>query len=276
MPAKIFLTLYTVQNDWEKDPLGTLEKIREMGYDGVELGIDFEEPVLDAIAAKLKELGLPAVSTHVNLDDLRTKWDTCLSRIKKLGIRYLTIPWLDECRIPGGSDYADTKEFIANLAKKCGDEGIILSYHNHNFEFEKLDGVCKEDILLQDNPSLSAQLDVCWCSVGGQAPAEYIRHYGHRMPTIHLKDYYAANNQAGMKLFDLLGNNDQAEADETRRESGFSFRPVGMGRVDFLEVFKAADEVGVKWMGVEQDASLDRPPMEAAKLSLKYIRENYA
>jgi sugar phosphate isomerase/epimerase len=275
MPAKIYLTLYTVQKDWNQDPIGTLEKVKEMGYEGVEFGLDIRNPALSDIAAKLQELNLPAVSTHINLDAMTAQGDEYFRWMEKLGIRFLVIPWLDDDRIPGGDRYPQTKEAITALLKRCEGKGITLSYHNHNFEFEKVNGVCKEDILLQDIPALKAQLDVCWCTVGGQVPAEYILHYGHRMPTLHLKDFSASQSLEGIKLFDLLGENDQAEAEKTRLETNFSFQPVGYGKVDFPAIFQAADAVGVKWMGVEQDASPDRPPIEAAELSLAYIRDNY-
>ena len=94
------------------------------------------------------------------------------------------------------------------------------------------------------------------------------------MPVLHIKDFSVRGGVSGAKLFDLLGQNDGSDAEKTRNEASFQFRPVGSGQVDFPPIFKAAEEVGVKWMGVEQDASPDRPPMEAAKMSIEFIKKS--
>jgi sugar phosphate isomerase/epimerase len=95
------------------------------------------------------------------------------------------------------------------------------------------------------------------------------------MVTMHLKDFSLAKQVEGVKLFDLLGQGGVAEAQAKREENGFAFQPVGYGKVDFPSIFKAIDETGVCWAGVEQDASPDRPPVEAAKISIDYIRSHY-
>ena len=275
MITKTFLASFTIQKEWDNDPIKMIDVIKTMGYDGMELSVDKDDSTIDAIAEKMKEAGLIAVCTHINFDLLNNEFNKYISRIKKLGIKNLCIPWLDRNRLPGGEDYQQTKKQIKTLSGKCFDNGIILSYHNHNFEFEKIGGVCKLDILFQDIPELKSQLDVCWCAVGGQDPAEFIRHYGHRMPTIHLKDFTALEDYVGEKLFNLLRNSNKDEADKLRGDSGFDFRPVGYGKVNFKSVFQAIKETGINWMGVEQDVSTERPPLKAAKMSISYIKENY-
>ena len=275
MAAKIYLCAYTIQSEWEADPIKSLEKTREMGYEGMEIDIDGEEEYFNSVKNKMTELGMEAVGTHINLDEIIARTDFYFDRMKQIKMKYLGIPWLDVDCLPGGNRYEETKSKIKYLAKRCKQKEIKLQYHNHNFEFEKINGVCKQDILLQDIPELNFQLDVCWCAVGGQDPASYIRHYGHRMSVLHLKDFSAAGDVSKEKLFDLLGKDDEANPEQTRNKTGFKFQPVGMGQVDFPGVFKAADEVGVVWMGVEQDASPDRPVLEAAGLSIEYIKNTY-
>ena len=275
MSAKIFLNVYSIQNDWDSDPIACLEKMKEIGYDGLEFTLNIEETLFEKVLAKMKELELIAVSTHIEFNDFVARTDYYFDRARKAGMKYLMIPWLEQSRIPGGENYVQTKGDIVKLAAWCAAKGFTLCYHNHDFEFKKINGVCKQDILLSDIPELDTQLDVCWCVVGGQNPADYIRRYGDRMPTLHLKDFSVEGDIYGVKLFDLLGQNDAAEAAETRNECGFKFQPVGMGHVDFPSIFEAADEVGVKWMIVEQDTSPDRPALEAARLSFNYISANY-
>ena len=275
MAAKIFLNVYTIQKEWDTDPVGMLSEIKKMGYEGLEFSLNMEDALFEEVVAEMGRLGLQAVSTHIEIDDFIFRTDYYFNRARKLGITNLVIPWLAENRVPGGADYAATKDKIRQLAILCASKEFALSYHNHDFEFKKIDGECKEDILLRDIPQMNAQLDVCWCTVGGSKPKDYIRRYGHRMPTLHLKDFSVKGDVAGAKLFDLLGETAAADAAKTREKHGFSFQPIGLGQVDFPAIFKAADEAGVQWMLVEQDASPDRPPLEAARLSIEYIKANY-
>jgi len=275
MAAKIYLCSYTIREEWQEDPIKSLEKVSEMGYEGMEISIDDEEECFNSIKNKMMELGMEAVGTHINLDEMIARTDFYFDRMKQLNMKYLGIPWLAVECIPGGNRYEETKSKIKYMAERCKQEGIMFQYHNHNFEFEKVNGVCKQDIMLQDIPELNYQLDVCWCTVGGQDPAAYIRHYGHRISVLHMKDFSAGGDVANEKLFDLIGQDSGSDPEQTRNKTGFKFQPLGLGQVDFPSIYKAADEVGVVWMGVEQDESPDRPPIEAAKLSIEYIKNTY-
>ena len=92
---------------------------------------------------------------------------------------------------------------------------------------------------------------------------------------MHFKDFLDDAPSVDSKPFALMGQNDAENAEKERETSGFSFQPVGHGQVNFPEIFKAADEVGLRWAAVEQDSSPDRPAMDVAGMSIKYIKENY-
>ena len=55
-------------------------------------------------------------------------------------------------------------------------------------------------------------------------------------------------------------------------KSTFEFRPVGYGVQDMPSILAASVESGADWVVVEQDDSLDRPPMEAAAMSREYLK----
>ena len=173
MSTKIYLNTYTIQQDWDADPIAALDKIKAMGYEGVEMGIDYDEVLFNAIKNKMAELGLAAVSTAAGLDDLIERNEFYFSRMRDLGMKYIFVPWLPEDCLPGGENYGKTKEKFKYLVAICENEGIVLSYHNHDFEFKKTGGVCKLDILLQDIPGLMLELDVCWCMSGAKPGVLY-------------------------------------------------------------------------------------------------------
>lgn len=65
----VAVQVYSVREDAEKDFAGTMKKIKEIGYDGVELaGLYGLEPA--AIKAAIEDAGLVALSAHVPFQEL--------------------------------------------------------------------------------------------------------------------------------------------------------------------------------------------------------------
>ena len=89
----IGLQLYTLRKPFAADPLGTLTRIRETGYDSVEfaapLGADFA-----GFAARMREIGLDCPSAHVGLADMAERPDAVMEMAGTLGCRYLVMPYL--------------------------------------------------------------------------------------------------------------------------------------------------------------------------------------
>ena len=96
-------------------------------------------------------------------------------------------------------------EEIKMLGAKAAEYGMTLLYHNHDFEFIKIDGEYALDILYNEVPSefLQTEIDTCWVNVGGENPAGYIEKYTGRAPVVHLKDFVGSNN--GGPLYKLIG-----------------------------------------------------------------------
>ncbi len=63
----IALQVYTVRDFAEQDFAGTMRKVKEMGYDGVELAGTYDMKAVE-IKKILDEIGLELVSAHVNLN----------------------------------------------------------------------------------------------------------------------------------------------------------------------------------------------------------------
>ena len=86
---------------------------------------------------------------------------------------------------PGAACFQTVIEVIRELGAKLKKEGMVLQYHNHDFEFKKIDGEYGLDMLYREvGPDLlQTQLDTCWVNVGGENPSEYVRKYAGRIPT---------------------------------------------------------------------------------------------
>lgn len=262
----VALQLYSIRGDMEADFEGTLKKVKALGYDGVEFAGLFEYS-----AAEVKEMceriGLIPISAHIPFADMINDPDL-LEVYSEIGCKYVVIPYLTEEYRPGQPGFAQVIEGAKMLGEKAKKLGMQLCYHNHDFEFTKIDGEYALDILYKEVPAdfLQPELDTCWVKVGGEDPVDYIRKYAGRIEILHLKDY--AGTSSG-HMYALIG----IEDDEEQEENGdFELRPVGMGVQDMPAIVAAAREVHTKWLVVEQDEpSMGKTPMECAKASIDYL-----
>ena len=79
------------------------------------------------------------------------------------------------------------------IGQRCLEHGITFAYHNHDFEFARVEGVYLLDYLLQaTDPSLvKSELDVYWVAYAGIDPVHYLETLANRVALIHLKDMAA-------------------------------------------------------------------------------------
>ncbi len=267
MSLPVALQVYSVREAASANLLGTLKKIKEMGYDGVEFA-----GLYSHTAAEIKEMcqdvGLVPISAHVPFVDMLKNPHGVLSTYAEIGCKYVAIPYLNEEHRPGNPNFDYVVAFAEILGRAAKSLGMKMLYHNHDFEFAVIDGKYALDTLYDTVPAdlLASELDVCWVNVGGENPAEYIRKYTGRAPVVHLKDFFGEKSE---DMYELIGINRKAPP----RPSGFQFRPLGCGVQDFPSIIKAAEDAGAEWFVVEQDApSMGLTPLECAQKSREYLR----
>ncbi|MBO5043497.1 MAG: sugar phosphate isomerase/epimerase [Alistipes sp.] len=266
----IALQLYTVRGDMEQDFKGTLQKVKALGYDGVEFAGLFNNAPAD-INAMCKEIGLVPISAHVPLADMLADVDKVIADYKAIGCEYIVVPYVTEERRPGGDKFFQMVDEIRAIGEKCKAAGLTLLYHNHDFEFKKLEsGEYGFDYLYANVPAdlLQTELDQCWVKYSGLDPVEYLKKYTGRAPVVHLKDFHIEGKQEG-DPYALIGLNEN----ETKKSSAFEFRPLGNGVQDIPSIIAAAKEAGSKWLVVEQDQpSMGKTPIECAATSMEYLK----
>jgi len=269
MSLPVALQLYSVRDDFAADPVGTLKKVKELGYCGVELA-GFGPLGSAGLKTALDENGLKCISAHVSIDTITENPEKTFAEYKSVGCEYVAIPWLDMDRAPGGKDFEQIIPLIENAGKIAKEMGITLLYHNHDFEFRKVGDAYGLDILYEEVSAdlLQTQMDTCWIKLVGIDPAEYLRKYAGRAPLVHIKDFTISGKVDGTP-YELIG----ADA-ETKKEAmgGFQFKPVGSGCQDVPSILQAARDIGAKWVIVEYDQSPDHPPLETARISLEYLK----
>lgn len=270
MSLPVALQLYSVREDCAADFARALGKVRDMGYDGVEFAGLFSHSA-DYVRGLLDAYGLTPVSAHVPLDEMLADPDLVFETYRKIGCPYIAVPYVTEERRPGADGFMKTIDEIAALGKKAREYGLQLLYHNHDFEFRKVDGEYGLDILYSRIPAdyLMTELDTCWVNIGGENPADYITKYSGRAPVVHLKDFNI-EGKLPKHLYALIGMNDEEEDDGGK--SSFEFRPVGHGMQDMPSILEASEKAGAKWVVVEQDEpSMGLSRMDSVRASREYL-----
>lgn len=268
MKFPIALQLYSVRDDMAADFEGTLKKVKALGYEGVEFAGLFDRKPAD-VKAMCDAIGLDPISAHIPFTDMIND-PSILDDYAAIGCKYAVIPYLTEEYRPGSDKFGEVIEGAAFLGEKAKALGMTLAYHNHDFEFTKIDGEYALDILYKTVSAdlLQAELDTCWVRVGGEDPAAYITKYAGRVDVLHLKDYAGSKTE---NMYALIGI-DENEKKETGGK--FEFRPLGCGVQDFPGILSAAAAAGTKWVVVEQDSpSMGLTPMECAAKSIAYLKE---
>lgn len=238
---KLAVQLYTLRKDYStgEEFLKILEKVKEIGFDGVEFaGYAGLEP--EVIKAKLDELGLVAVGCHMDLEDYEgDKLEDSIKLGKTLGMKYMGI---------GGADHS-TREDVNRLVdvfskanERSKDEGIKFYYHNHTEEFEnEIDGRLIMD-MIADGAYL--EIDTYWSYCGGADNYKYITEHKDNIVLLHVKDGIDRHPTA-----------------------------LGEGDNDLLSVFKAAEDSGIEWLVLENDDPKPNGIDDIAR-SMAYFKAN--
>ena len=264
----IGLQLYSLREEANADLPKTLEKVRLMGYTGIEFaGLYGHSP--SEVKELLEKNDLSPVSAHVPLTELLADPAGVVAQYKTIGCPYIAIPWLEEARRPAMPLYEQTLEDIRMIAEECLRQDMKLLYHNHDFEFTMISGQYALDRMYSAIPAslLETELDTCWVSVAREDPCAYLRKYAGRAPLVHLKDYFMEGENASPQ-YELIGTTQKRASEST----SFEFRALGAGLQDMPAILKASEDAGAKWLIVE----LDRPPKgqtaeEAVRASRSYL-----
>lgn len=251
-PDNIGVQLYTVRDQLEKDFVGTIEKVAQIGYKEVEFA-GYYDHTPQEVRELLDRLGLKSPSGHIGLELLRDDLDAQIQSAKTIGQTYVTIPALPNAF--GGTITAEEWHNYAREFNQIGttlkDNGLHLAYHNHFFEFVPADGgKTAYDVLLSEtDPELvSFEMDLMWTVFAGQDPLAWFQKYPGRFVMWHVKDMQGvAEAQAAMKQGGMQGF----------REVMGHIAAVGEGEIDFKSIFAHAEQAGLQHFFVENDAPKD-------------------
>ncbi len=249
----IGVQIFTYRNSYANGVAAVLDSVKALGLTSVEgpnpKGITPEE-----FKKMLDDRGISIPSIGVDYGAVAKDPESVVKQAKFFGSKYVMVAW-----IPHGKTFTidDAKKAVEDFnrgGKVLKENGITLCYHDHGYEFGPYeDGTLFDYIAKNTNPDyLSFEMDIMWTFHGGGDPAKLLYKYKGRWKMAHLKDIRkgVANDLTG----GTSTHNDVA---------------VGTGQVNYPEVLKAAQKVGVKYYFIE-----DESPDHATQIpvTIAYLR----
>jgi sugar phosphate isomerase/epimerase len=246
---QVGIQLYSVRDRSEKDFLGTIREIGEIGYKNVELAGYYGHSAKDVRQA-LTDAGLNAPSAHVGLsvNEPDAIWDNLKKSVEfglELGLKRFIVPHYPLGDNPTLADVYKMADTLAAASEIVRAAGLEFGYHNHAFEFKPVEGKLVIDHILERIPAdqLFAEFDLGWVKVAGQDPAAYVRKYAGRVPVVHAKDFKADGNDT----------------------------EIGKGTVDWDSALAACEEAAVEYVIIEQE-KYDVSSLESARLNYEWFK----
>lgn len=252
------IQLYTIRDAVSGNLEKALEKLAALGFTELEIygyNSTFFGKNRTEFQAILKQTGLKVISSHhttgiihKDMGTLLNSWEKSVEDLHFIGSKYMICSYLfpEERTIENYKKLPELFEKAGEITQKAE---IQFAYHNHDFEFEKLeDHKSIYDFILENTSSdlVKMELDLYWISKAGLDPLAYFEKYPGRFPLWHVKDM-----KAGTKDFTEIGN----------------------GTINFNRIFRAREKAGLKYWFLEQDSS-DKDIFESIRISKKYILEN--
>src|SRR3954452_14108015 len=184
------LELYSVRDELQKDPQGTVRAVAKMGYQCVEFYAPYFEWT-DSQAKEMRKLmddvGIRCFSTHNDEDFFsESKVDKAMKLNQILGAKYMVLAWSDPK--PNPAEWKVLAGKLNEAAEKLALSGLKVGYHNHDAEWKPVGGKRPMEILASNTkPDVMLQLDIGTCLEAGADPIAWIRANPGRIRSIHCK-----------------------------------------------------------------------------------------
>jgi sugar phosphate isomerase/epimerase len=276
--VKVGLQLYSVRTSFRADPLGTIDRIAELGYRYVEFFTHDAETWpgvgVDVPAAKLRDrmaaAGVTAVGAHVGPLDDRTI-ERAIAYHQELGNPAIGMSidfWASRHEVIERCTRYD------HYGAVCRKAGLQFYYHNHYHEFQAVDGEQIMDLIMANtDPELvKFELDAYWAVRGMVDPAELMRRHPGRFILIHQKDFPLLE----VRHLDLWAKLDRSRLlDRATFESVVrpeEFIEIGDGILKVQDTIDAGSATGAGYILVEQDHGHGRSEFERVARSLSNLR----
>jgi sugar phosphate isomerase/epimerase len=243
---RVGIQLYSLRDAARADLERTLADIAAAGYKDVEMlasNRNYGMPPAQ-IRAVLDKNGLRAPSTHTAAT-LAEDLDRHLDEAATIGHQYLVVAGLP--KRPTLDAYRAWADRLNEAGAKARQRGIWVGHHNHANDMAPVEGQVPYDLLVERaDPSVTRlQLDVGNMAMSGRDPLDYMRRYGSRYWSFHVKDV------------ERLGAANDTE--------------LGKGILDFRKLLGMIDRIDEKHLFVEQETYPGSTPIESVRRDYTFL-----
>ena len=261
----------------EAEARETLRRIKEAGYDGLELNSFMIHPTGLLVRMLTKAAGMPTgkggkldwnallrdtdlgvVSLHTDLGSLERDAAAVAAEAKSFETDRVVITGMYRF------DYGDEKAVreLAQRLNRAGEtlraQGIELLYHNHNIELLPLgNGKRAYDLLIEETDTnyVNFEFDSSWFTDGGADAKDWMTKLGSRMMLWHVTD--RGSRQKGAAMTPIL------KCDSME---------LGTGNIDLDGLLSLARENGVENVILESHKNwTDKDPVKSLETSALWL-----
>jgi sugar phosphate isomerase/epimerase len=245
------LELYSVRDDMQKDLMGTVKAVCEMGYQCVEFYspyFEWKPEYAREVRKLLDDHNVKCYSTHNGTESYTGSGIAKAIELNQiLGAKYIV---LASAGNPKGLDgWKKVADLLNAGNEKFSAAGLHAGYHNHQTEFKRIDGKRPIEVIAENtDKSVVLQMDVGTVVEVGEDPVAWINANPGRIKSIHCKEFAKAPGKGYKVLF-------------------------GDGDAPWKQIFEAAEKTGgVEFYLIEQEGS-DLPELETVKRCLANFKK---
>ena len=256
---KVGLQLYTLRDYIGKDVKGMLAKVAKAGYKEVETyGYSTENHYWGLVPKEFKAVlvanGLTTSSGHYDMgaylrDGNQEVFKAYIEAANGCGQQYIVVPYLDAALRKTTDDFKVIADKLNKAGELCKAAGLRLSYHNHDFEFQPVNGVALYDVMLKETDArlVDFEMDIYWVVRAGRDPIKLMEANPKRFSMWHVKDMEKAQPEHNTEI--------------------------GSGTIDFKKIIKYAKTAGLQHLFMEQEYfAIDA--YQSITQSAAYIKKN--
>ena len=275
----------------EEETLKTLLKIKEAGYDGIELNRFMIQPTSWLVRMMTKAAGMPVgkggkfdwqalvkksgliiLSLHTDLGSLERETEKVIQEAKAFGTSFIVITGMYRFNYSDADSVRSLGRRLNDAGKVIKEKGLQLLYHNHNVELLKVcekDGspvldeqgnaLCAYDLLIRetDPAFVNFELDTFWFAEGGADVLGIMKKLGGRMKLWHVTD--RGNRLKAAAMTPIL-KSDSVE--------------LGTGNMDLDGLWDMAEQNAVQGIILESHRNwIDKDPIKSLTISGKYLQK---
>ena len=245
------LELYSARNDMEKDLMGTVKAVCQMGYQCVEFYSPYfawKPEYAKEVRKLLDDNNVKCYSTHNGPESYAPAGIPKAMELNQiLGAKYIVLASAGS--VKGLDGWKKVADLLNAGNEKFAAAGMHAGYHNHQLEFKRIDGTRPIEVIAANtDKSVMLQMDVGTVVEVGEDPVAWINANPGRIRSIHCKEYARTPGKGYKVLF-------------------------GDGDAPWKQIFEAAETTGgVEFYLIEQEGS-DLPELETVKRCLANFKK---